>query len=130
MKKPEQLAWVCMRREMTGRWVAQRHEDRYSKGIPDVSFVLTDGRAGWIELKAARFIIAPEQVQWMVERSKFGVCCIVAARADDGWVGVRVCADNAPVLRAARAAKDLAAIGYVGKSPEIIEKCLQQHPNQ
>ena len=130
MKKPEQLAWTIMRREMSGYWVAQRHEDRFTSGIPDVSFVMIDGRSGWVELKAGeRFSVAAEQIQWMVSRAQFGQCCILAARGEGGWLAVRVTPINAPMLRTATRAKDLAAIGYVGTAPEVIEKCLQQSPN-
>ncbi len=46
----EQRVWDYLARSMKGRWFVQRHEDRYSDSIPDVSFVMT-GVSGWLELK-------------------------------------------------------------------------------
>lgn len=43
--------WDRIRNGMGGRWHAQRHEDKYSTGIPDVSFGIKRLSEGWIELK-------------------------------------------------------------------------------
>lgn len=45
----EARLWEYVRLGMGGRWAAQRHEDKYSLGIPDVSY--SAGVHGWIELK-------------------------------------------------------------------------------
>lgn len=50
MRLPEQKLWDHLRAGMMGRWDAQRHEDKYATGIPDVSFGI-HGRDGWMELK-------------------------------------------------------------------------------
>ena len=42
--------WKTLYLHMRGLWHAQRHEDIYSSGIPDVSYAI-DGICGWIELK-------------------------------------------------------------------------------
>lgn len=51
MNRPERAFWDLIDRHMGPRWDAQRHEDKYSTGIPDVSFGCR-GTDGWIELKA------------------------------------------------------------------------------
>lgn len=45
----EARLWEYLRDGMGPRWVAQRHEDKYSTGIPDVSY--STNCHGWIELK-------------------------------------------------------------------------------
>lgn len=45
----EARLWKYIRDGMGSRWVAQRHEDKYSTGIPDVSY--STDHHGWIELK-------------------------------------------------------------------------------
>lgn len=47
----EAKLWEDVRDGMTTRWHAQRHEDKYSKGIPDVSFGIGRKADGWVELK-------------------------------------------------------------------------------
>lgn len=42
--------WTKLKNGMGDRWDAQRHEDKFQLGIPDVSFGLP-GVNGWIELK-------------------------------------------------------------------------------
>jgi hypothetical protein len=77
-------------------WLAQRHEDRYSVGVPDVSFIM-NGMSGWIELKEAatfqeRLKIRRSQLVWMAEREAAGGCCILLAQCKKLWVGIRVTA--------------------------------------
>lgn len=48
--KPEQRLWGIIKNGMSGEWHAQRHEDKYCVGIPDVSYGLR-GVHGWLELK-------------------------------------------------------------------------------
>ncbi len=79
--------WNTLRDGMAGRWHCQRHEDKYSTGIPDVSFGIGRVSDGWIELKYLDKLprdlrvrpfdfaldhLTPEQRNWMDLRSKFG----------------------------------------------------------
>lgn len=48
---PERLLWEQIRAGMGYAWHCQRHEDRFTVGIPDVSFGI-GGRDGWMELKS------------------------------------------------------------------------------
>jgi len=75
-------------RIMGTRWDVQSHEDRYSEGIPDLSFGF-DSINGWIELKQIKnmpknetIIIkpakyTPEQINWIRRRGKKGGWCFV-----------------------------------------------------
>jgi len=76
--KREQALWAYLRRGLRGRWHAQRHEDRYAVGLPDVSYAL-DGVDGWLELKALDY--TPAQVSvgltavqsaWLTLRGRAG----------------------------------------------------------
>jgi len=122
MKTPEQLAWIALQRSMGAGWIVQRHEDRYSSGIPDVSYVLPGGAAGWIELKAGdRFEIRPDQANWAAARAGWGARCLVMAPgAGDQWAGVRVSGANLPRLRRATRFEHLAALGRVGTGRELV----------
>ena len=121
MRKPEQLAWVNMRREMSGLWVAQRHEDRFTCGIPDVSFVLPGGVGGWIELKAGdRFKVSPEQIQWMLLRARYGQCCILAAWDGRVWHASRVGEHNFDRLRVSDKCTDISELGMSGSPAHVI----------
>jgi hypothetical protein len=83
MRKPEQKQWDAVARTMDRYWDAQRHEDKYSDGIPDVSFAYR-GTDGWLELKVIpRFPknedhpisiphLRPAQVNWMEKRARWG----------------------------------------------------------
>ncbi|MBT9158767.1 MAG: hypothetical protein DDT26_00014 [Dehalococcoidia bacterium] len=88
MRDPEQKLWDDIRDAMVGRWHAQRHEDRYAQGVPDVSFGLGRTTEGWIELKClgswpgfhrpgpwnfANHHLTPEQRNWMDQRIKHGL---------------------------------------------------------
>lgn len=82
----EALLWDRVSAGMTTRWHAQRHEDKYSKGIADVSYGIARRGDGWIELKfkkrypadpAAPFDFTldhfpAEQRNWLSQRAKFG----------------------------------------------------------
>lgn len=73
---------------MGTRWDVQSHEDRYSDGIPDLSFGIS-GVNGWIELKQidawpkmAKTLLKPkkytsEQVNWLRRRGKKAGNCFV-----------------------------------------------------
>lgn len=78
----EASLWRYIRDGMGSRWHAQRHEDRLSAGVPDVSFAL-DGVDGWLELKVlSRWPTRPEtpvrlglradQALWLRDRAKVG----------------------------------------------------------
>lgn len=46
----ESDTWDHLRNAMDGLWHVQRHEDKWSTGIPDLSFGVR-GVSGWIEMK-------------------------------------------------------------------------------
>ncbi len=83
MRKLEQKQWDYLDRTMKGRWDVQRHEDKHSTSIPDVSFAAR-GQEGWLELKAIPKWPANEhktvtiahleagQVNWAEERGRRG----------------------------------------------------------
>lgn len=78
--------WNTIRDGMGGSWHAQRHEDKYSTGIADVSFGMGRLSDGWIELKYkpahpidvkrawdfTRDHFTPEQRNWLTQRAKHG----------------------------------------------------------
>lgn len=73
---------------MGRRWDYQRHEDRYSEGIPDFSYAL-EGVNGWIETKYVKSFpsdpkrelilhhFTPSQVNWLRKRGSYGGHCFV-----------------------------------------------------
>lgn len=81
--KAEQLMWDYLSGVMRGRWDAQRHEDKYSDSIPDVSFA-RGGVDGWLELKIIPAWpkkantpinlshLRPGQVNWLEDRGRAG----------------------------------------------------------
>jgi len=86
MDQIEKLFWNSIDKMMRGRWDAQRHEDKYSVGIPDVSYGL-NGVNGWIELKAYSKWptkgfphLEPEQVNWLIDRGRKGGYCFLMAK--------------------------------------------------
>ncbi len=78
-------------RKMGTRWHVQSHEDRFSVGIPDLSYGF-DGVNGWIELKqikewpkrpdtpAKPDKYTPEQVNWLMRRGRKAGHCYVLVR--------------------------------------------------
>lgn len=50
MRLPEQRLWDWLRDRLSGRWFAERVENRVMAGTPDVYFSHPHGR-GWLELK-------------------------------------------------------------------------------
>lgn len=89
----EKALWRYVSRGMRGRWHAQRHEDRYARGVPDVSFAV-NGSSGWLELKhrgswgSATYVnlgLTMEQATWLKERGRHGGggCYVLARVADD-----------------------------------------------
>jgi hypothetical protein len=91
MRHPEQKVWDTLKRRMPEDFIPQRHEDKYSAGIPDLSFVWR-GVSGWIELKNATpsFEVRPAQLAWMTKRSKAGAICILLARYNNMWAACRI----------------------------------------
>lgn len=76
--KKEKELWKYLKTIMGHRWHAQRHEDKYAEGIPDVSFGCRTIN-GWIELKCIAewpqnkhtvvpVPITPIQKQWLFDR--------------------------------------------------------------
>lgn len=82
MAGPENTFKKYLIRIMGNRWDVQSHEDRYSPGIPDLSYG-AGGIGGWIELKyipeghrkPGKY--TPEQVNWLVRRNKYAGNCWV-----------------------------------------------------
>lgn len=77
--------WDETQRLLSGMWHGQRHEDKHSRGIPDVSFGIGRTVEGWIELKQLpklpgptdRFdfdlsYFTPQQRNWMRLRAQHG----------------------------------------------------------
>lgn len=78
----ETQLWRYLKNGMRGRWDAQRHEDKFSTGVPDVSYAL-EGVDGWIELKSlskwparestpVRIGLRKEQSIWLAQRAQSG----------------------------------------------------------
>lgn len=99
--------WDYLARQMGRLWHAQRHEDRYSPDIPDLSYGF-GGTEGWIELKTIpgwpanpnKPVSIPHlragQVNWIEERNKYGsshtwlLLAVGASGFDDAdWVLIR-----------------------------------------
>jgi len=96
MSKPENALKKTLLKWMGTQWDVQSHEDKYTHGIPDLSFG-TYGKCGWIELK--RVIHWPmredtlikfhrytaEQVNWLRGRGKKGGHCFVLVQVEDTY---------------------------------------------
>jgi len=78
----EDTLWAYLRTGLRGRWHAQRHEDKLTKGIPDISYAMQNVD-GWIELKAlddwpkygdtpVRLNLTPDQANWLRDRCAMG----------------------------------------------------------
>ena len=125
MRKPEQLAWDQMRVAMEPFWVAQRHEDKHSVGIPDLSFSLSGGRTGWVELKAAddrgRFRIRPAQILWARRRAALGTDCLLMVRSSVGWAGINYRHAEFP----GQSFDSVASAGHFGTAVEVFSNCME-----
>lgn len=87
MQDPEHKLWVYIRDGMGNRWLPQRHEDKHSVGIPDLSYCIN--RSGWMELKYSPLPKNPDTVikikhwtvkqrNWIVSRGeKIGMCFVL-----------------------------------------------------
>lgn len=93
--KPEQRLWLIFSRHYHRAALLQRHEDRLSPDIPDVSFVdRSTGTCGWVELKVLRgwgacSHLRPGQVNWLRDRAALGAPVWFVAAAPDGrllWI--------------------------------------------
>lgn len=101
--KPEAAFWKWLSAATFGLWNVQRHEDKHSVGIPDLSYG-AEGINGWVELKAyGKWPNGPcphftaKQENWLVSRGKAGGHCFVLIRVKStillfNWT-------SAPVLR-------------------------------
>lgn len=56
--------WEETRNGMLTKWHAQRHEDKYSTGIPDVSYGIGKRAEGWIELKYLKRLPEMTEKPW------------------------------------------------------------------
>ena len=93
--KPEQLANAYFRdKARAAGWMTQRHEDKISTGIPDISFV-SPCSDGWIEMKATTgdraLKIRIAQVNWLCDRSRFAhFSGYMLCRADKKWLVAQI----------------------------------------
>lgn len=123
----ESKLWDDIQSGMVARWHAQRHEDKHSKGIPDVSFGIQKRAEGWIELKFLKRLpiftnkpwdfsldhFTPEQRNWAEMRTKHGPgrVFLLCRFGDDltcvwNWSRVRQLLGNEPletIIKAANA---------------------------
>jgi len=86
-------------------WVWQRHEDRLSAGIPDISFV-SPNSAGWLEMKATildrKIKIRTKQINWLCDRARFShfngfLLCRVLPGPESHvslWLGAKIAAED------------------------------------
>lgn len=84
--KPESAFWKWLDMATIGLWDVQRHEDKYSVGIPDISYG-SEGVNGWIELKAYNKWpngslphFTSKQANWLTNRGKKGGLCFILIR--------------------------------------------------
>lgn len=84
MKETE--LWQLLDHSMGHLWAAQRHEDKLSPDIPDVSYTYR-GNSGWVELKASSRVgeapiampkLRPGQLNWMHHRARHGCPTFIA----------------------------------------------------
>jgi hypothetical protein len=89
-RRTEAAFWSYLSDVMSPYWAAQRHEDRYTKGIPDVSYSMSRVN-GWIELKSITvdlksIIKIPhftnDQRQWLKRHGRRGGNCYLFIEAN------------------------------------------------
>lgn len=99
MKKPEQQQWIKLKAATEKHIMWQRHEDRLSPDIPDLSFQTPYG-GGWVEMKTldqwpARSTTAVNlphlkegQVNWLQKRRTLGSNCwiLLWVRSTGEWL--------------------------------------------
>lgn len=131
-RKPEQLVWDSLRLKSSGKILFQRHEDRFSAGIPDLSGVFRCVQF-WCELKHAdgskRLLLRQRQLNWMLERSTRGVDTILLARrGPHEWAGCSVDESTYPELIRGVDFNRLAVLGRLEVNPvELIERLLHDN---
>lgn len=94
----ESNLWKHLKSVMEGRWHAQRHEDKFQPGIPDVDYGYR-GVNGWIELKVAQewwpkrggplpSLWSTDQVRWLKRRWEHGgpVFSLIQVPDDGYWL--------------------------------------------
>ena len=81
MNHRERKFWQWLDGKVGNLWHAQRHEDKHSVGIPDVSYGCM-GTQGWIELKSLTAwprkgfpALSVEQANWLAKRGGKGGKC-------------------------------------------------------
>lgn len=91
----ESALWKELNRIMKEHWEASRHEDKLSKGVPDVSYSLNNSCSGWIELKTDFRIkdgiitfprLEASQRIWLYRRNRLCGNCFVLAANEEEWV--------------------------------------------
>lgn len=94
MNRRENVFKKHLMKIMGTRWDAQSHEDKYSNGIPDLSFG-AEGVNGWIELKQIPKFkgenpvkpdkYTPEQINWIRRRGKKSGHCFIFVKVEDRY---------------------------------------------
>lgn len=98
LRKPEQVLWDDLKKATACPAVIwQRHEDRYSTDIADLSFSIVPGASGWVELKVVYDLevtrdgqlrlrhMTMGQAQWLVERWERGTLTFVLLQYEDTY---------------------------------------------
>lgn len=133
-RKPEQVVWDSLRLKASGKILFQRHEDRHSAGIPDLSGVFKNSQF-WCELKhadrAKRLLLRQRQLNWMLERFNRGVPTILLARRGaHEWAGCPVTEETHPELSKGVDFNRLAFLGRLDVCPvALIERLLADYRN-
>lgn len=93
----ESRLWKLLSGGMADDWVACRHEDKVTVGIPDVSYAIA-GQQGWIELKLHKTWPKQEhtivrfdnfttwQRRWIESRGEVGGNCWVFVRIENDFL--------------------------------------------
>jgi hypothetical protein len=128
---PEQLVWDALRLRAAPRFLLQRHEDRFSAGIPDLSG-LVDRVSFWCELKSSpptgRLRLRQRQLNWMAARAAAGaVCLLLARRLPHEWAACLVTRENHEELSAGVDFAGLAGLGRFDTSPLPLVERLVLH---
>lgn len=132
-REPEQRVWDSLALRTRPRILWQRHEDRYSAGIPDLSGVFK-GRTFWCELKAATggraLGLRQRQLNWMLERHEHGAPCILLVRrAPNEWAGCAVDKGNHARLTAGAGFDDIVYMGRAEIDPaHLIQGLIADSP--
>ena len=105
MNHRERKLWQWLSGQIGNAWDAQRHEDKYAVGIPDVSYGCR-GTQGWIELKSLTAwprkgfpALSVEQTNWLIRRGGTGGKCWLLVDYNDmlllfPWNVIPILQDN------------------------------------